>query len=91
MSAPVILLVEDEPSYVEALEVGLKREGFVVEVARDGVEALARFDIVQPDLVLLDVMLPGISGIDVCRELRTRSSVPIILSLIHISEPTRPY
>ena len=48
MSAPVILLVEDEPSYVEALEVGLKREGFVVEVARDGVEALARFDIVQP-------------------------------------------
>ena len=79
MSAPVILLVEDEPSYVEALEVGLKREGFVVEVARDGVEALARFDIVQPDLVLLDVMLPGISGIDVCRELRTRSSVPIIM------------
>jgi two-component system response regulator RegX3 len=64
---------------VEALTVGLKREGFRVTVARDGAEALDLFDAVRPDLVLLDVMLPKVSGIDVCRELRRRSSVPIIM------------
>lgn len=79
MTIPVVLLVEDEESYVEALQVGLKREGFRVEVARDGFEALDRFDIIRPDIVLLDVMLPRISGIDVCRQLRKRSQVPIIM------------
>ncbi len=79
MTTPVILLVEDEESFVDALVVGLGREGFRVEVARDGFEALERFDEVQPDLVLLDVMLPRISGIDVCRQLRKRSQVPIIM------------
>ena len=74
-----VLVVEDEASYVEALIIGLTREGFRVEVAVDGMEALARFDIVQPDVVLLDVMLPKISGIDVCRQLRKRSQVPIIM------------
>src|SRR3954454_8449064 len=74
-----ILVVEDEDSFVEALTVGLKREGFRVQVARDGAEALDVFDAVKPDLVLLDVMLPKVSGIDVCRELRRRSSVPIIM------------
>src|SRR5436305_3430126 len=74
-----ILVVEDEESFVEALTVGLRREGFRVNVARDGVEALTLFDVVQPDLVLLDVMLPRVSGIDVCRELRRRSRVPIIM------------
>ena len=74
-----VLVVEDEASFVEALTIGLRREGFVVEVARDGFEALERFDIVRPDLVLLDVMLPRISGIDVCRQLRKRSQVPIIM------------
>jgi two-component system response regulator RegX3 len=80
-SAPplTVLLVEDEPAYVDALTAGLGREGFAVEVATDGPTALARFDLVQPDVVLLDVMLPGQSGIDVCRELRARSSVPIIM------------
>ena len=77
--ATTILVVEDEESFVEALTVGLTREGFRVRVARDGVEALDLFDVVQPDLVLLDVMLPRISGIDVCREIRTRSRVPIIM------------
>jgi two-component system, OmpR family, response regulator RegX3 len=57
----------------------LKREGFLVSVARDGVEAVEVFDAVRPDLVLLDVMLPRLSGIDVCRELRSRSRVPIIM------------
>jgi two-component system response regulator RegX3 len=81
MSTPdaTVLVVEDEDSFVEALTIGLKREGFRVQVARDGAEALDTFDAVRPDLVLLDVMLPKVSGIDVCRELRRRSSVPIIM------------
>jgi len=74
-----VLVVEDEDSFIDALEIGLSREGFRVTVARDGAEALAVFDTVDPDLVLLDVMLPKISGIDVCRELRSRSNVPIIM------------
>jgi two-component system response regulator RegX3 len=74
-----VLVVEDEESFIEALEIGLSREGFKVTVARDGAEALEVFDAVNPDLVLLDVMLPKISGIDVCRELRSRSNVPIIM------------
>ena len=78
-TSPTVLLVEDEEAFVEALTVGLRREGFLVEVARDGAEALDRFDAVQPDLVLLDVMLPTISGIDVCRELRRRTDTPIIM------------
>ncbi|MEZ5216142.1 MAG: response regulator transcription factor [Ilumatobacteraceae bacterium] len=80
MSAvPLVLVVEDEDSFVDALQIGLKKEGFRVEVARDGAEALDRFDIVKPDLVLLDVMLPRISGIDVCRQIRKKSRVPIIM------------
>lgn len=76
---PSILVVDDEPSFTDALLVGLGREGFTVTVARDGSEALRRFDEVEPDLVLLDVMLPQMSGIDVCRALRSKSSVPIIM------------
>jgi two-component system, OmpR family, response regulator RegX3 len=80
MSAqPTILVVEDEDSFIDALTVGLAREGFRVQVARDGAQALDLFDVVKPDLVLLDVMLPKVSGIDVCRELRSRSKVPIIM------------
>lgn len=81
MTSPMttVLVVEDEDSFVDALTVGLGREGFRVHVARDGVEALDLFELVNPDLVLLDVMLPKISGIDVCRELRSRSKVPIIM------------
>ena len=74
-----VLVVEDEESFVEALLVGLTKEGFRVEVARDGAEALDVFDRVEPDLVLLDLMLPRVSGLDVCRELRARSSVPIVM------------
>jgi two-component system response regulator RegX3 len=79
VSESTILVVEDEDSFIEALTVGLSREGFRVRVARDGSEALEMFDIVRPDLVLLDVMLPKVSGIDVCRELRKKSQVPIIM------------
>jgi len=74
-----ILVVEDEESFADALVVGLKREGFTVKVARDGPEAVTLFEVVHPDLVLLDVMLPKMSGVDVCREIRSRSSVPIIM------------
>lgn len=74
-----VLVVEDEASFVEALTIGLAREGFRVQVARDGAQALDVFDAIKPDLVLLDVMLPKISGIDVCREIRRRSKVPIIM------------
>ena len=79
MSNPTVLIVEDEESFVEALKVGLKREGFRVEVARDGEEALVMFDAVQPDVILLDVMLPKMSGIDVCRQLRKKTLTPIIM------------
>lgn len=78
-SLPTILVVDDEESFIEALQVGLKREGFRVEVARDGAEALAVFDAIRPDAVLLDVMLPKVSGTDVCREIRKKSTVPIIM------------
>lgn len=79
MSTPTVLIVEDEPSFIEALRIGLGREGFRVEVARDGLEALELFDVVDPDVVLLDVMLPKVSGLDVCRRLRLRSTVPIVM------------
>ena len=84
--ATPVLGVEDEESFVEALTIGLRREGFRVEVARDGVEAMDRFEAVDPDLVLLDVMLPTVSGIEVCRQIRTRSRVPIIMVSAKTSE-----
>lgn len=77
--APTVLVVEDEESFIDALSVGLKREGFRVEVARDGAQALDAFHLVRPDLILLDVMLPRVSGIDVCRQIRKWSQVPIIM------------
>jgi two-component system response regulator RegX3 len=86
VSQHTILVVEDEASFVEALQIGLTREGFHVEVATDGVQALERFADLQPDLVLLDVMLPRLSGIDVCRQIRQTSSVPIIMVTAKSSE-----
>ncbi|MDP8938259.1 MAG: response regulator transcription factor [Actinomycetota bacterium] len=81
-----VLLVEDEESFVEALTLGLSREGFRVDVARDGAEALGIIDEVRPDVVLLDLMLPKVSGLDVCRQIRSRSSVPIIMVTARDSE-----
>ena len=74
-----VLLAEDDESFVDALVIGLAREGFDVTVAVDGTEALRLFAEVEPDLVLLDVMLPRLSGIDVCRSIRAHSTVPIIM------------
>ncbi len=79
MTGVRVLVVEDEESFADALEVGLHREGFEVEVASDGVAALEAFARHEPDLILLDLMLPRVSGIDVCREIRSRSDVPIIM------------
>lgn len=74
-----ILIVEDEPSLSEPLAFLLQREGYETEIAGDGRTALTVFDRSGADLVLLDLMLPGLPGTEVCRELRTRSSVPIIM------------
>ncbi len=74
-----VLIVDDEESFVDALAIGLKREGFSITVAHDGEEALARFRENEPDIILLDLMMPKISGIDVCRAIRTTSTVPIIM------------
>jgi len=82
-----LLVVEDEPSFVDALSSGLEQEGFIVHSAVDGEEALAAVDEYLPDLVLLDVMLPKLSGIDVCRELRSRASkVPVLMVSARSSE-----
>lgn len=74
-----VMVVEDEEAFVDALSVGLTREGFDVVACRDGGEALRRFEEISPDVVLLDLMLPTIPGVDVCRELRRTSDVPIIM------------
>ena len=75
-----VLVAEDEESFVDALVVGLGHEGFTVHVARDGNTALRLFEQVDPDVVLLDQMLPGgVSGLDVCRSIRATSAIPIIM------------
>ena len=74
-----ILIVEDEASFSEALSFLLGKEGFIVETAMTGREALAKFERYDFDLILLDLMIPEISGIEVCRTIRGRSQVPIIM------------
>ncbi|WP_261554957.1 response regulator transcription factor [Frankia tisae] len=81
-----LLVVEDEESFSDALSFMLEREGFEVGVVVDGPSAIAEFDRRGADLVLLDLMLPGLSGTEVCRTLRSRSSVPIIMLTARDSE-----
>ena len=81
-----ILVVEDEESFSDALSYMLRREGFEVSIAGTGPDALSQFDRSGADLVLLDLMLPGLSGVDVCRALRQRSSVPVIMLTAKDSE-----
>jgi two-component system response regulator RegX3 len=76
---PKLLLVEDDRAIAEGLAVTLESEGFEVQWVNDGAAAVEAFDRARPDLVLLDVMLPGMSGTEVCRTLRARSEVPIIM------------
>ncbi|MFF2271337.1 winged helix-turn-helix domain-containing protein [Agromyces sp. NPDC058136] len=81
-----ILLVEDEIALSDPLSFLLEREGYEIEVAADGPSAIAAFDRDGADLVLLDLMLPGLPGTEVCREIRTRSTVPIIMLTAKDSE-----
>ncbi len=81
-----ILVVEDEESYRDPLTYQLAREGFDVVEAATGPEALAAYDAGGADLVLLDLMLPGLSGTEVCRELRQRGNVPVIMLTAKDSE-----
>ena len=74
-----IMVVEDEESFSEALTFMLKREGYEVEVAADGAVALDMFDQRGADLILLDLMLPEVPGLEVCRQIRAKSAVPIIM------------
>ncbi len=74
-----VLVVDDEPAFREGLRQALKQEGFVVHLAADGEEALEVWRAYHPDLILLDVMLPRLSGIDVCREIRAVDETPVIM------------
>jgi two-component system, OmpR family, response regulator RegX3 len=81
-----VLVVEDEESFSDALSYMLRKEGFEVSVAATGTSALTEFDRTGADIVLLDLMLPEMSGTEVCRQLRTRSHVPIIMVTARDSE-----
>lgn len=81
-----VLVVEDEDSFSDALSYMLRKEGFEVSVATTGTAALTEFDRSGADIVLLDLMLPEMSGTEVCRQLRTRSRVPIIMVTARDSE-----
>ncbi len=81
-----ILIVEDEESFSDPLSYLLGKEGYEVSVADNGNDALSEFDSTGADLVLLDLMLPGLSGVDVCRALRQRSNVPVIMLTAKDSE-----
>ena len=76
---PRILIVEDEPGIIDFLEMGLRHEGFEVLSEPDGLSGLRAFEKAAPALVILDVMLPGMDGMELCRRIRARSSVPVIM------------
>jgi len=76
---PTVLLVEDEETIIEFLTIALTYEGFVVHAVRDGRDALSAFARIRPQIVLLDVMLPGVDGVTLCRALRARSEVAILM------------
>ena len=75
---PLVLVVDDEPALRDAIAYSLRREGWRVALATDGLEALRLNGELQPDLIVLDVMLPGLDGIQVCRSIRARSDVPVL-------------
>lgn len=81
-----VLIVEDEEALADPLAFLLRKEGFEASVINDGAQALAAFDRINPDIVLLDVMLPGMSGTEICRALRAKSGVPVIMVTARDSE-----
>ena len=86
MTLTSVLIVEDEESLADPLAFLLRKEGFEATVVADGPTALAEFDRAGADIVLLDLMLPGMSGTDVCKQLRAKSSVPVIMVTARDSE-----
>jgi two-component system response regulator ResD len=79
MSLGKILVVDDDKNICELLRLYLEKEGYTVVLSHDGEEALAKFNALNPDMILLDIMLPGLDGWQVCREVRKKSNVPIIM------------
>src|ERR1700716_33295 len=79
MSPQKVLVVDDEDHILELARLYLSREGYQIETVTDGAQALARFGQVKPDLVVLDIMLPNVDGLTICREIRKTSQVPIIM------------
>ena len=77
--APKILVVDDDPAINEMLTIVLEAEGFQTSSVTDGAEAVPAFRSFDPDLILLDLMLPGMNGIDICREIRKESAVPVVM------------
>jgi two-component system, OmpR family, response regulator RegX3 len=86
---PKLLLVEDEKPIAEGLAITLEAEGFQVAWVKDGLDALPAWERVRPDLVVLDLMLPGMSGTEICRAIRGRSDVPIIMLTARDAEVDR--
>jgi DNA-binding response OmpR family regulator len=84
-----VLIVEDDPTVAEVVTRYLEREGFMVESVADGREAVARADARLPDLVVLDIMLPGLDGLEVCRRLRARAPIPVVMLTARGSEEDR--
>ena len=80
MSLGKILVVDDDKNICELLRLYLEKEGYSVTLAYDGEEALGKFNTLSPDMVLIDIMLPGLDGWQVCREIRKKSNVPIIMT-----------
>ncbi|HVB77652.1 MAG TPA: response regulator transcription factor [Candidatus Nitrosotalea sp.] len=74
-----VLVVDDEDHILELARLYLAREGYSIETVTDGAQAMSRFNQVKPDLVVLDIMLPGLDGVSICREIRKQSQVPIIM------------
>jgi DNA-binding response OmpR family regulator len=89
VAGQTILVVEDERSIAEAIRFNLERNGYVVRVVHDGREALTAAETAPVDLIVLDVMLPGIDGLEVCRRIRARSMVPILMLTAKAEEVDR--
>jgi len=89
MSGETILVVDDEPTIVEVVELYLRREGFEVLTAADGLSALAMIERQRPDLIVLDLMLPGMSGLEVTRKLQSLGELPLIMLTARSDETDR--
>ena len=85
----IVLIVEDDPHTVEVVRLYLRRDDHIVLTASDGISGLRLFKEARPDLVVLDLMLPGLDGLEVCRQLRTESDVPIVMLTARVEEEDR--